>query len=281
MKNRKLTKAEIYADHGIETKKINSTLYLVSPIGLVRPPLVNGNAKIGKGVFHFSTLPGTGLYDVTVCGREWNVQGTCICDCAGCYAKSGNYRYQSVKNALGMRTILARHYLSWLDKAIRAQIVADHIETVRIHAAGDFFSLPYAFTWEVIARDFPTVVFWTYTKVREYEGIFGAFENANIVKSILPDGSLNFGHIDHIEKEYKKLTAAGETVHICLCGTDKDLPKDKQQHCNGCKGCSCNEYVLFIEHSTDYVAEKEKNWEDFKNWVRQLVQEKESMKKAV
>ena len=255
------TKKEIYAAHGIEFIKSKNTEKLVSPLGLVNKPLVNGNKKIGRGCYHFSTLPGTQLFDVVVNGMSFTVKGTCCCDCVGCYAKTGNYRYQSVKNALGMRTILARNYLDWLEKAIRAQIVADKIETIRIHAAGDFCSFAYAMMWYRIAKDFPGVKIWTYTKVREFESLFDTLPNSNIVKSVIPGIGFNFGHIDFVQDTYNKLASAGKTVHVCRCGVDKD------QHCTNCKGCSENEFVLFVEHSTEYKAEKENDWTAFKAWV--------------
>ncbi len=47
-------KAKIYADYGIEYKngKIKAPVF-----GWINPLLVDGNEKIGKGVYHFSTLP--------------------------------------------------------------------------------------------------------------------------------------------------------------------------------------------------------------------------------
>ena len=42
--------------------------------------------------------------------------------------------------------------------------------------------------------------------------------------------------------------AIGKNVYICRCGIDKN------QHCTNCKACSNNDYVLFIEHSTEYKA---------------------------
>ena len=248
-------KVAIYAAHGIQLVKIGSTEKIVSPLGIVNKPLVNGNKKIGRGCYHFSTLPGTTLFDVVVNGMSFTVKGTCCCDCIGCYAKTGNYRYQSVKNALGMRTILARDYVEFLGNAIRAQIEADKIEAVRIHAAGDFCSLAYAMMWYGIAKDLPAVKFWTYTKVRAFEMLFDKLPNANIVKSIVDGHGLNYGHCDYVMNTYADLKAAGKTVHICKCGIDKN------QHCTTCRGCSENEYVLFIEHSTEYKAEKDPNFD--------------------
>lgn len=248
---KRITKKDIYGEHGINLVSVGSQKYLASDIGLVCPPLVNGNEKIGKGVFHFSTLPGTADFTVTVYGKEYTVKGTCACDCRGCYAKTGNYRYQSVKNALGMRTILARDYIAFLYHAITAQIKADKVKIIRIHAAGDFFSNEYADMWARIVKENPDVKFWTYTKVKEYENLFSSFENANIVKSVIPGKGFNFGHCDYIADLYADLKTAGKTVHVCKCGIDKS------QHCVNCKGCIDNEFVLFLEHGTEYKADKD------------------------
>ena len=246
------TKKEIYASYGIEYN--NKTGKILTPYGWCRPLLVNGNAKIGKGCYHFSTLPTNQLFDVVVNGKSYTVKGTCRCYCKGCYAMAGNYRYQSVKNALGYRTLIIREYIDFAYRAIMAQIEADKISTVRIHAAGDFDSLAYLTMWIRIIHNNPAVTFWTYTKVQEFESAFDHFANANIVKSIIPGVGLNFGHCDYVMDTYNKLSSAGKSVHICRCGVDKN------QHCTNCKGCSVNEYVLFIEHSTEYKAEKDPNF---------------------
>ena len=77
------------------------------------------------------------------------------------------------------------------------------------------------------------------------------FDNANIVKSVIPHIGVNYGTCEYILGAYETLKAAGLPVYICRCGIDKN------QHCTNCKGCSVNKYVLFIEHSTEYKAEKD------------------------
>ena len=237
----------IYKAYGIEIDNGK----LVSPIGNVPPMLVNGNEKIGKGIYHFSTLPGTKEYTVTINGQEYKTIGTCVCDCIGCYAMSGNYRYANTINNIGIRNVMARDYMSWLGKAIVAQIKAENIKFVRIHASGDFYSVEYAEMWKRIAIECSDVIYWTYTKNAACQGMFDGLENANIVKSVIPGIGVNFGHCDYILACYEYLKNAGKTVYICRCGIDKN------QHCTNCKGCSKNEYVLFIEHSTSYKAEKD------------------------
>lgn len=254
---KRITKQMIYAEYGIKydskTQKIFHPVY-----GWIRTLLVNGNKKIGVGAYHFSTLPGTALYHVKVNGMSYDVKGTCVCDCIGCYAKTGNYNFSSVKNALGMRTLIAMYDTDFMYRAIMAQIKADKIHTIRIHAAGDFCTSEYAETWFRIVNDCKQVTFWTYTKVSIYETLFDCFDNANIVKSIIPNIGMNYGHCDYIKSAYESLLTAGKSVYICKCGIDSN------QHCINCKGCSANEYVLFIEHSTEYVAEKDPEFESLK-----------------
>lgn len=240
------TKKDIYKEYGIDYD--TKTGKIVSPIGSVNKLLINGNAKIGKGVYHFSTLPGTAVFNATINGVNYQVNGTCVCDCVGCYAETGNYRFQTTINALAMRTIIAREYTDFCKRAILAQIKADKIKTVRIHASGDFFNFQYVAMWLEIVSTCKEVTFWTYTKNKNYETAFDSFSNANIVKSIIDGIGLNYGHCDYILDTYKKLKAAGKKVYICKCGTDP------QQHCTNCKGCALNDYVLFIEHSTAYQA---------------------------
>jgi len=138
-----------------------------------------------------------------------------------------------------------------LKRAILAQIEADNIQLLRIHASGDFFSANYIEMWREIVNRCPSCVFWTYTKNPAAEKAFDDYSNINIVRSIIPGVGFNFGKCEYIIKAYHALTAVGKRVYICRCGMDKN------QHCTNCRGCTENEFVLFIEHSTGYNAEKD------------------------
>lgn len=243
----KKTKKMIYAEYGIEF----DGQHINSPAGWIPPVLVDGNSKIGKGIYHFSTFPGTGIYTIQIGPFSIDVKGTCPCDCVGCYAMTGNFRYDNVKLGLAIKTYLARNYMEFIERAILAQIDADGVKFIRIHASGDFFSLEYAAMWRRIAAARPGVVFWTYTKFKAAETIFDGLENANIVRSIIPGKGKNYGTCEYILALYEYLKAAGKNVYICRCGIDDN------QHCTNCRGCSINEYVLFIEHSTKYNAKKD------------------------
>lgn len=259
----RITKKDIYKEFGIEFQS-GSTEKILSPIGWIPVLLVDGNGKIGKSVWHFSSLPGNKEYTVHFAGKEYTTTGTCADLCEGCYGTRGNYQYDSTIDSIGVRTIIAREYPEFFERAIMAQIKADHIKTVRIHATGDFFSRAYLNTWKRVIAAYPETIFWTYTKETAAESAFDEFQNANIVKSNVPmlagiDSSTNgynYGHCDYIMALYDFLKSMNKSVYICRCGIDKN------QHCTNCTACAKCENVLFIEHSTGYKAEKDPLYND-------------------
>lgn len=247
-----MTKKDIYAAHGIEFKAGK----ILSPLGWIAPLLINGNAKLGKGVWTFSTLAGNIEYNAVINGNAVTVKGTCNCNCVGCYAQTGFYRMASTVNALAIRTIIAREHTEFMTRAIIAQIEAEHIELCRIHASGDFIGIEYIMAWREIVNACKGCKFWTYTKNPIAENAFNDLNNINIVKSIIPGCGFNFGHCDYILDTYNRLQSEGKRVHVCKCGFDKN------QHCVNCKGCSENEFVLFVEHSTAYKATEDPRYNE-------------------
>ena len=245
---KKTSKKTIYAIYGIEYA--NGKIY--SPVfGWINPLLVDGNAKLGKGVWTWSTLPSNQIFAVEINGTIHYAIGTCPCNCKGCYAQTGFYNMPSVKQSNAIKTIIAREYMDFMKRAIIAQIKADGILLCRIHASGDFFSEEYINAWREIVKACGNCTFWTYTKNADAENAFADCNNINIVKSVIHGFGFNFGKCEYILRVYKALKAMNKDVYICRCGIDKN------QHCVNCKGCSKNEYVLFIEHSTGYVAEND------------------------
>lgn len=262
-------RGKIYAAFGIEFKggKINAPVF-----GFIPELLIDGNEKIGLGVWHFSTLPTTNEYTATVNGVEYTERGTCPCTCTGknrkgqtvvtCYGTKGNYvrHADTINPGLLAKSHLIRNYPDFVRRAISAQIIADHIEVLRVHATGDFCG-DEVNVFRTVAQDFPGVTFWTYTKVRTAEAAFDDIPNFNVVKSTIPGKGYNYGHCDYVISVYEYLKAADLPVFICRCGIDKN------QHCNTCSKCSENAFVLFLEHSTDYNPEKDPLFPVFKALV--------------
>lgn len=251
----KTTKAAIYAAYGIEYKggKILAPLY-----GWINPLLINGNAKLGKGVYTWSMLATNEMITYFENGIKKQERGTCCCTCRDpetgektCYACGGCYLFNSTKLSLARKTILARLYLDFVKRAIMAQIKADHITICRIHASGDFFSAAYVEMWREICRENPACLFWSYTKNAVAESAFDDISNCNIVKSLIPGRGYNFGHCGYVMALYYELKAAGKSVYICRCGIDKT------QHCTNCRHCAESDFVLFLEHGTSYKPEED------------------------
>lgn len=222
-------------------------------------PLVDGNDKIGKGVWHASTLPGAGVITFDFNDVTYSENGTCPITCPGCYGMTGCFRYGSTKYALMQRTRLLRKYPDIYFYIAVCQIKALNIKYIRVHATGDFIENEAA-GWREIFENMPDLKGWTYTKCNIAGDVaaLDSLDNFNIVKSIIPGCGFNFGHIDYILSVYDHLKSIGETPYICRCGIDKN------QHCNNCTGCSRNKYVLFIEHSTDYKAAADPLFDEIK-----------------
>lgn len=246
------SKKQIYLEHGI----IYNNGKILTPYGWVRELLKKGNSKTGKTVYTFSLLPGTGFYTATVNGIEYTVKGTCICDCEGCYAKVGRYKTPTVIRSMLVNTLLVNNYIQVVKRILSAQIECLGRVEIRIHAAGDFNtvnSAEYANMWREIVTRYSVDIYdtWTYTKIKPYETLFEGIKNANIVKSIIPGIGKNYGHCGYVMKAYNKLKEEVKSVYICLCGIDP------LKHCENCSVCATYEYVLFIEHSTEYDAKKD------------------------
>ena len=240
---KRLTKKEIYLKWGIDF----DGKHLLYHGQRICELLKQGNDKTGKRVYTFSTLPGT--------------EGTCVCNCKGCYAKTGHYNRKGVKKCLTLHTNIVNNDLDFFYRAISAQLETIGSGEVRIHAAGDFATRnpkAYANTWLRIVTENPAFLFWTYTKIKQFENLFDHVTNGNIVKSIIDGVGFNFGHCDYIINTYNKLKAAGASVYICRCGIDKN------QHCQGCIHCATATFVLFIEHSTEYKAELDPRFDELK-----------------
>ena len=243
-----MNKKEVYAKHGITFKngKILYHDHFISEL------LKEGNSKTGKRVYTWSMLPGK--------------NGTCACDCIGCYAQTGFYKMSSVIESLTLNTNIVNDDIDFFYNAISAQleILQGTVKEIRIHGAGDFHTknpVEYAETWHRIVKENPSFLFWTYTKMTQFENLFNDTPNGNIVKSIINGIGYNFGHCDYIISTYNKLVAMGANVYICRCGIDKN------QHCENCGHCAIADFVLFIEHSTAYKAEKDPMFETLKTII--------------
>lgn len=108
------------------------------------------------------------------------------------------------------------------------------ITMMRIHEAGDFYDQEYADKWDFVIRHNPDTLFYAYTKSPFKPKIRANF---NAIESLLPDGCLNYGTPEYIQRKAKEFKAYICPYHKTLkrCGTK-------------CHMCMTQKHVLFIKH---------------------------------
>lgn len=193
----------------------------------VSKPLKNGNTKLGKDVLVFDTLAILTCPNCSDCRKK-------------CYAKNQQTRYPAVYNSRLINTLLIKE--KTLFAYVLQQLERTTKRIVRIHSSGDFFSQYEVDAWADIAKKFPNIRFYGYTKTRhifDFSSI-DKLENINIVDSLLEDGSINFGNPEYIAEKRRKYPK----ISICPV-TQKVKGAECMRNCFECLTCK---RVLFEEH---------------------------------
>lgn len=250
-----MRKKDFFASYNVEYKENK----ILSPWGeWVALPLTWGSKTHCYG---WSTLAGTKEWRVEFNGSEQIVKGTCNCQCDNCYGCSGRYAMPGVYNANAWRTIAAREYMDWLERAITAQInwgnKGKPLAYVRVHITGDFFNMDYVEMWKRIKANCPDTNMWAYTKNKEAEDAFDNVTGFNVIKSLVPGFGVNYGHCDYVMEMYHSLKERGINTHICRCAISNE------QHCDTCRACQELKYVLFLEHGSSYKPNEDPLWDKF------------------
>ena len=133
----KKTKKDVYAEYGIEYKKVESSEYIFcDPLNKwINPLLVYGsNTKVGKA-YTFSLMHGNELFTLENVHEKvantmrdaglTEIKGSCPCHCEHCYCDNGCYNFPDNKVRAMEKLIIARLFPEWLEKAITAQLKAD------------------------------------------------------------------------------------------------------------------------------------------------------------
>lgn len=112
--------------------------------------LTPGNTKIGN-IFNWS-IPA-----ITCCpGRSRYCESVC-------YACNGFYHMTNVKQALARRLELTKRPTEFVQRMVE-EIERRKVKTVRVHVAGDFYSLAYIQSWFRIIGQCPDTLFYAYTR---------------------------------------------------------------------------------------------------------------------
>lgn len=169
----------------------------------------------------------------------------CRIQCAGCYAKRPEIRFPKTCLPAREKHLQAAKKETFAADMI-SQITADisskkivKLEYFRPHESGDFFSQEYVNSWVTIAKTFPAIQFYTYTKTNFDFAELEALPNFNLIRSITEDGGFNFGNSERI----KQLETAG--YKVCPCNKDW-LKTNKCMR--DCKQCAEYSKVCFPIH---------------------------------
>ena len=193
----------------------------------VGQPLVMGNKKIEKNTGIFS------IFNRITC---LNCKD-CVCSC---YANK-DLRYPTVYDRRLLYTNMAYTNTSYLESLLNKQIAKASkkgMEFVRIHESGDFFSQAYVDMWTRVLKNNPSVKGYFYTKVDNVFNFQDLCKYANMVHSILPDGSINYGSKEYVIEKAKKYG-----FPICPFNA-----KDDKTKCGNCTICMYSKHVLFYQH---------------------------------
>ena len=99
-----------------------------------------------------------------------------------CYARSGTFRFKTVKAAHARNLKLVLDTPAEWEAAMNAEI-SRYLKPgsyVRIHDSGDFFSDEYLVAWMRIAANHPSIVFYAYTKeVSRFKRLVEGFAPSN------------------------------------------------------------------------------------------------------
>ncbi len=134
---------------------------------MAKLPWILGNAKLQKTSGNgFGRVIGYGIppdFDFEVDGSNFNTCPGALACRAVCYAKQGAYNWPATK-AARQRALESTLSQSFVDDAVADLKRMRGVGVVRIHDSGDFYSQTYLDKWVAIARAFPNIIFYAYTK---------------------------------------------------------------------------------------------------------------------
>ena len=132
----------------------------------------NGNAKLPEGIYHFSLLSGHTCPCADKCLAKVNLATGKIEDGPHvefrCYSVSMEAAYPGLRKLREHNTSLLKGKTREEMVKLIANSLPVHAKYIRVHIGGDFYHQDYFDAWMEVARQFPGIVFYSYTKSLHY-----------------------------------------------------------------------------------------------------------------
>ena len=209
----------------------------------ISDPMRAGNSKVAPAAWLFD-LPA-----VESCGNCESCEKTCYA-----VVQQNQYLWTFAKRSSNYW--LAMNQQDLLFALLDKQLSKGSRNLCRPHASGEFFCQNYVDMWEVLSNSNRNVNFWAYTKMENFLN-FSAIDaagNFNLIRSFLPDGSLNYGEENDIVERCK-------AQNVPVCPYREKQPKEARKHCagsgrNGCRICMHARHVGFVIHGSKKNSRK-------------------------
>ena len=147
----------------------SNVLYPISYNKDMEISLVQGNKKIGHGVFALNLLPGDQPISTKTRGQLTDIKGTCGGCCEGCvndcYAMRDAKRYHNACiPSLGKNTLIMRHNIDGMFAQLEEKLTKKNAKVLRYHSSGEIENFNYLLHMVKLAVRMPNVKFYCYTK---------------------------------------------------------------------------------------------------------------------
>lgn len=226
-------------------KKNLEPKYKIELTGNTHIHVAEGNDKLGEGIYNISLLPGSKPLVKKNGTLLTDIAGTCdgCCeDCEnGCYARNyAIFHHNTCIPAYAENTILAREDMSLYFKEIENYLRKAWIGCWRWHVAGEIPSYEYLIEMNNIAKKFPYITFYFYTK--RYEWLEKLDSEVGLAGNLNP--TVSKGWCADSKKEYSNKNNYHEFI-LDADGTAKGFhcpATDKNGHktgvtCSVCRRC--------------------------------------------
>lgn len=179
----------------------------------------------GVAVFNFGIPAFKSVTGLMTCPNAKN----CV---AGCYARSGTYRFKNSVNAYEKRLELTLS--SEFADIMTASVTLERLKAerngqrlyIRIHDSGDFYSEEYLMKWIDVMKRNPSVQFYAYTKqvsmIKKFRAIGFLPDNFTVIFSL---GGREDGLINRDTDRHARVFDSIESLQLdgYVNGTDDDM----------------------------------------------------------